>query len=86
MGRLFKLAFLALNLQNPETLSHGLVIGSTGSHSSSTLLSSTSLIYVQASPRAKVSRSFFFSVVFFSGGLPFALYLVRLELLSSSPF
>ncbi len=32
----------------------------------------------QASPRARGSSSFFLSVVFFSGRLPFALYLVRL--------
>ncbi len=44
MGRPFKPSFLALNPMYPETLSHGLVIGLTGSHSSSLSSSSTSPI------------------------------------------
>jgi hypothetical protein len=35
--------------------------------------------HLQASPGARVSSSFFLSVVFFSGGLPFALYSVWLR-------
>jgi hypothetical protein len=50
---------LALNPQNPETLSHGLVIRTTGSHPSS---SSSSLSFLPSAlpPRVRVSNYFFF--------------------------
>jgi hypothetical protein len=47
-GLLILTDFLALNPQYPEKLSHGFVIGSTGSHSSA------------SSPTVRVSNSFFF--------------------------
>jgi hypothetical protein len=67
--------FLVLNPQYPEMLSHGLVIGwmvRTHHHLHRHHLPSATLL------GDRVSSSFFL-VVFFSGGLPFALYLVRLR-------
>ncbi len=39
------------------------------------------IFHLQASPGARVSSSFFYSWCFFSGGLPFALYSVKLRAL-----
>jgi hypothetical protein len=75
--------FLALNTQCPKKLSHGLVIVSTGSHSSSS--SPTPSPPSATLPRNSVNRSFL-QVVFFSSGLPFALVRLDLELFSSSLF
>ncbi len=50
--------FLALNPQYPETLSHGLVFGTTGSNPSSS--SSPSFLSSASSPRVRVSNLLFF--------------------------
>jgi hypothetical protein len=74
--------FLALNPQYPETLSLGLVIGSTGSHPSSSL--SPSMCIITQSYRKQFFL--FYPWCFFSGGLPFVLFQSNQELLFSSPF
>jgi hypothetical protein len=70
------------NPQYPKTLLHGLVIGSTGSHSSS---SSPTASTPMLQHYLEIDSSFLIAV-FFSGGLPFALIQLGLELLSSSLF
>ncbi len=74
-GHLFKLAFWRLTLSTPKRCV--LVNGSTGSHSSLFSLTSTSPICKHHTE--KEWAAFSYPWCFFSGGLPFAFYSVRLK-------
>jgi hypothetical protein len=83
LGRLFKPTFWGLTLST-EMLSHGLVISTPGSHSST--WPSSSPLPSATTPEFRVSVLSFYPWCFFSGGLHFALFQSSKELLFSSPF
>ncbi len=68
---LISTGFLLLNFQYPLLLSHGLVIGSPGSHSSSSSLSSAANFFTI--PQERLSSSLLVAVRYFYSRLLFAL-------------